>query len=303
VNDRKRTAENRTAALSWEDLRYFLVLAQQGTLSGTARALRVNHATVARHIARLEETLSQLLFDRHAEGYALTAAGEAVLAEVAVMRDAADAVLNRTAGGDGGLVRLTATRTLADSWLVEHLPSLRQRHPGICLEVLTESRNMSLARREADVAIRLAQPLDGDVIARPVATIGYRFFASPALRDAVLDGTPPSFIGFDNAAVPEAAWLNRHAAGRPFAFRSNSPLAQRAAAVAGYGVALLPCYLAAGAPGLVPVDLGEPPPAREAWLLVRRDLARLPRVRAVTAWLSDIFAAGAPLFSGVDDRQ
>src|SRR4051794_20719046 len=105
----------RTATLDWEDIRYFVALARHGTLSATSRALRVNHATVARRVASLETKLGRSLFDRRADGYVLTANGKALLEEAQAMDDAALSVLHRLDTGAelGGLVRLTATRVLA----------------------------------------------------------------------------------------------------------------------------------------------------------------------------------------------
>jgi len=85
----------RTAGLDWEDIRYFVALARHGSLSGTARALRVNHATVARRVASLETKLGRSLFVRRADGYALTADGKAVLDEAQAMDEAALSVLQR----------------------------------------------------------------------------------------------------------------------------------------------------------------------------------------------------------------
>src|SRR5262245_7246747 len=113
--------KKRTGRLDWEDVRYFVALARNGTLSATARSLRVNHTTVARRIASLEALLGRALFDRRATGYILTAAGKAVLAEGSVMDEAALAVLRRldTSSETSGLVRLAAGRVLAERFLIE----------------------------------------------------------------------------------------------------------------------------------------------------------------------------------------
>src|SRR5207253_2283583 len=112
--DKKRTAD-----LDWEDVRYFVALARYGTLSATARGLRVNHATVARRVTSLETLLGRALFERRADGYALTAEGKAVLDEASAMDEAALSVLRRLDAGAAlnGLVRLTAVRPLAESFL------------------------------------------------------------------------------------------------------------------------------------------------------------------------------------------
>ncbi len=285
------TVQKQTAALNWDDLRIFLELARTGSLSAAARALRISHATVGRRVAALEESLSRSLVERRADGYSLTTDGEAVFALADGMDERALAILRRAASRDGreagltGTVRLTTTQALADRFLTPRLGPFRARHPGIDLEVTVDNRSLSLARREADIAIRLARPRHGDLIARRLATIGYGLFAAA--------GAPDTVIGYDEALadLPEAVWLARHMAGRRVAFRSNSVQAQLAAAKAGFGVAMLPLWLVAEEPDLLPVPGGEPPLTREAWLVVHPDLRDVPRVRAVIEHLAALFTA------------
>lgn len=294
--------ENRTPRLDWEDLRYFVALARHGSLSATSRALRVNHATVARRIAGLEATLGRHLFDRRADGYALTAEGRAVLDSAKAMDEAALGVLNRLDAGTelSGLVRLTTARVLADGFLVRRLGPFRRCHPGIDIELITEARVLSLSRREADVALRLSRPTDSGLLGRPLAKIGFGFYAAPTYRKMLTAGRKPALIAYDEDSgfISEAAWLTRRFAGHRFAFRVNSQTSQAEAARAGLGVALLPHYLAAADRSLVPVDLGERPPERDLWLLMRPDLRRTPRVRAVADFLNELFRRERALLAG-----
>lgn len=286
--DRKRTAN-----LDWEDFRYFVGLARHGSLSATARILRVNHATVARRVASLETRLGRSLFDRRADGYALTAEGKAVLDEAQAMEEAALSVLRRLDTGTelSGLVRLTAARVLAEGFLVERLGDLHRRYPALDIELISDARVISLARREADIALRLGSPGDSELVGRRVARIAFGFYASPAWRDNHAKGQAHQLIGFDEQSdfIFEAAWLARQFPAARFVFRSNSQMSQAAAARAGFGVALLPRYLAINDPGLVKVSLGQRLPEREAWLLVRRDLVKVPRIRAVADYLAALF--------------
>lgn len=281
----------RTDAVDWEDLRHALALARAGTLSATARALGVNHATVSRRVAALEAALGRVLFDRRADGYALTADGQALVEEAAAMEAAALAAVSRLERGDGlaGLVRLTTTRALADGFLAPRLGVLAQAHPGLTLELVTGSRAFSLARREADLALRLGAPPDSALRGRRVATVGHAFYGAACWRGVA----EPPLIGFDpdSRGVPQAAWLDRFAAGRRFALRSDSWTTQAAAAAAGLGVALLPHYLAALHPALERLDLGAAPPPVELWLLIRPDLANVARVRAVADLLAGLCAS------------
>jgi DNA-binding transcriptional LysR family regulator len=285
--------KKRTAGLDWEDVRYFVALARRGTLSATARDLRVNHATVARRVASFEDALGRPLFDRRADGYTLTAEGKAVLDEARAMDEAALSVLRRLDAGTelNGLVRLTIGRVLAERFLIDRLRAFHARYPAIDLEIVGGSRVLSLARREADLALRYGSPKDSDLIARRVATIGFGLYASPGYRDKIATGTAPTFIGFDDESdfVAEAAWLAQQFGERRFSLRTSSQTTQAAAARAGFGVALLPRYVAAADPDLVAISLANRLPEREVWLIIRRDLRNVPRVRALTDYLVAVF--------------
>ncbi|KAA0684963.1 LysR family transcriptional regulator [Azospirillum brasilense] len=285
------TVHKQTATLNWDDLRVFLELARTGSLSAAARALRISHATVGRRVAALEEGLGCGLVERRADGYSLTLDGEAVFALADGMDERALAILRQVSSRGGreagltGTVRLTTTQALADRFLMPRLGPFRARHPGIDLEVTVDNRSLSLARREADIAIRLARPQRGDLIARRLAAIRYGLFA--------VVGAPDAMIGYDEALadLPEAVWLARHTAGRRVALRSNSLQTQLAAAKAGFGVALLPFWLVAGEPNLRPVPCAAPPLEREAWLVLHPDLRDVPRIRALIEHLVALFAA------------
>ncbi|MGB8187370.1 MAG: LysR family transcriptional regulator [Pseudolabrys sp.] len=288
--------------LDWEDVRYFVALARYGTLSATARGLRVNHATVARRVTSLETLLGRPLFDRRADGYALTAEGKAVLDEAHSMDDAALAVLRRLDAGTelSGLVRLAVGRVLAERFLIDRLRTFRKCYPAIDLELIGGSRFVSLARREADVALRDGLPKNSELVARRVAKITFGLYASPGYRDRLAAGDTPTFIGFDEESdfIAEAVWLERKFRDRRFSFRTNSQTTQAAAARAGYGVALLPHFVAADDRGLVQVSLAERLPERNLWLLIRRDLTKVPRVRAVADYLIDLFRRERQLLAG-----
>ncbi|MBP2300208.1 LysR family transcriptional regulator [Azospirillum picis] len=284
--------------LDWDDLRVFLELARAGSLSAAARRLRLSHATVGRRLAALEESLGRTLMERRPDGYVLTEEGEGVRALAEAMDERAQAIRRREGGqagaeaGLGGTVRLTMTQALADRFVIPRLGALRRAHPGLDLEVIADNRTLSLARREADLAIRLARPQRGDLVGRRLATLAYGLYAAPDASDAL--------VAYDEtmAELPEALWLARHCAGRRVAFRSNSVQGQLAAAVAGFGAALLPCLLADGVLGLERCPQPGPPLNREAWLLVHRDRCEVPRVRAVIEHLVAIFTDERPRLEG-----
>src|SRR3954468_24030652 len=159
--DKKRTEPD------WQDIRVFLALGRHGRLSAAARALSVNHATIARRIRALETTLREKLVERRPDGYVLTPAGTRTLAAASDMESAAE-TLGKGAVDDTprGLVRVNASPGLFQGFLLSRLAKLPAQYPGIDIDVATDLRHVSLERREADIAIRLGRPQDGDVIAR-----------------------------------------------------------------------------------------------------------------------------------------
>jgi DNA-binding transcriptional LysR family regulator len=291
MTDKKRSTQD--WSVDWEDIRFFTALARHGTLAATARALKVTHATVARRLASFEASLGRPVFTRSANGFTLNAAGAAALAEAAQMEMAAVALADKreVAGNIAGSVRITLARVLADGFLAERLAPLQARHPELDLELVATSRNLSLARREAEIALRLARPASGELLARRVMTLDYGFFAAPEYAARVVSGEPPAFIAFDAGSeyVPEAAWAQKFLTGRRVLLRANSQLSQALAARAGRGVALLPALIARSLGGLASVPFDESPPPRELWLLMRPDVARLARVRTVADYLVELF--------------
>ena len=287
------TDRKHTASIDWEDVRFFTALARHGTLAATARSLKVTHATVARRLASLESSIGRPLFTRGAEGFALNAAGAAALAEAAQMEMAACALSEKRERPDtiAGSVRITTARVLADGFLAERLAPLQARHPELDIELLATSRNLSLARREAEIALRLARPASGELLARRVVTLDYGFYAAPEYQRRLDSGEQPVFITFDDGSdfVPEAGWSRKFLNGRRVLLRANSQLSQALAARAGRGVALLPGVVARALGGLANIDFDERPPSRELWLLMRPDVARLARVRTVADHLVELF--------------
>lgn len=299
-----------TVGFDWDDLRVFVELARRGSLSAAARALGLTHATVGRRLATLEAALGLPLVERRRDGCVLTPESLSVLELATEMEAVADAIRRRGDGGPdlAGSVRLSATEAMADRFLIPRLGAFRARHPGIDLEVVTDNRVVSLARREADVAIRLARPVAGDLVTRRLGTMAYRLYAAPsylAERPSEPESAGGVFIAYDDtlADLPEAVWLAGYigdvGTGARVGFRSNSLQAQWAAARTGLGLALLPCWLADDDPALVPVETPVATPEREVWLLVHGDRREVPRVRAVIDHVVAVFTGEANRLAGL----
>lgn len=291
--DRKRTE------LDWEDLRVFLALARHGSLSAAARALGVNHATIARRIQSLESDVSDKLVERRPDGYVLTPAGTQVMTLVSDMEAAVQTIGRSGANSTpGGLVRVNASPALAHGFLAPRLAGIFALYPALDIDLATDIRAVSLERYEADIAIRLSRPTDGDVIARPLVTLGYGFYGTAAACACIEDGGEPTFVGFDeaDAHVPEASWLARQFPRARLVFRASNQFAQAMAARSGAGIALLPHYIGRAEAKLHACDLGTVPPNRDAWLVTRQRDRNSPAVRAVAEHIVRLFDAERPLF-------
>jgi len=291
-------AQKRTA-LDWEDVRVFAALARHGSLAAASRALSINHSTVSRRILALEKTMGQKLVERRPDGYVLTPAGGRALTSANEMESAA-AVLARGASDEGptGLVRINAPPTLTQAFLVERLATLCMKHPGLDIEVATDMRSVSLERRETDIALRLAKPQDGDVMAHHLITMRFGFFGTESVCELVEAGNNPIFVGFDeaNAYIPEAVWLRRQFPNARMSIRTNNQLTQAAAARTGAGLALLPYYIGLTFSDLRFCKIENEPFSREVWMVTRRQDQEKQSIRAISRFVGDIFTRERKLF-------
>ena len=285
----------------WDDLRTFLMIARHHTLSGAARALGVQQPTMGRRLEALEQRAGTKLLQKTPAGYVLTEAGEAVLGNVERIEAETVAVERQIAGKDvklEGTVRLTTLETLAAEVLSPVLAAFRLSHPFVQVEVVASSRSLSLTKREADVALRLAQFKQPDLVVRHVGDVAYGLYASPGYLER--SGMPDWGGGAhghtlvltepDLIETPEMRWLRSVAPQATVALVSNSRVVHRAAARDGLGIACLARYLGDGVPELVRLagpNTAGPTPVRELWLGVHGDMRHTPRIRAFTAALRD----------------
>jgi DNA-binding transcriptional LysR family regulator len=303
----EQTSAERQA--SWDDLRVVLAVSRAGSLSGAARALKLSHPTVFRRVRQIEARIGVRLFDRARAGYALTPAGDEMVAVASRLAGEVDALERRLAGRDlrpSGTVRLTTTDTLLFGPLAWLLAAFREAHPAITLEVAALNAMLSLSKREADVAIRPSSTAPESLVGRRLAGIAaavYRGATAPAeLGPSGLAGA--DWVAPDDSLsdLPLARWLADRGYDRRATLRANSLLALRDAARAGIGLALLPCYVGDADPGLTRV--GAPIAELESalWLLTHPDLRRVARIRAVVDGMAALLQPLRPLFEGRQPR-
>ena len=273
--------------LAWDDLLYVLSVGRAGSLSGAARALKVNHSTVFRRIGAIEAQLGVRLFDRHRDGYGPTAAGETVIELAEKLDDDVIALERKLAGEDlrpSGTVRVTTTDTLIDI-VVPLCGQFQDAFPEICVELVTGNQFLNLSRRDADVALRPSREPPETLHGRRVSSIafapyGSRSYLASAGSRAL--NRAHRWIGLDDTLSHLSAhkWLQENVQPERIAFKASSFLAIRRACTSDMGLALLPCYLADDLPELERVAPPIEALATDLWLLVHEDIRRTARVRA-----------------------
>ncbi|MFC0397476.1 LysR family transcriptional regulator [Paraburkholderia rhizosphaerae] len=276
----------------WENIRYFLAVARIGTLSGAARSLKVDHATISRRLSALEGEIEAILVERQPRACKLTPIGQRVFELAQQMEEGAHAIerfLDASRSPLSGKVTLSAPPVLVANFLVKHLAVFRRSNPGVQLSVSCEARQVSLSRREADVVLRLARPEEPTSVVRKLGRVSFGLYASkdyPHLHNP----SAWEFIAYDAGfvGVPQQKWLMRVAAKRPIACEISDINGHLVAARAGAGVAGLPDFLAAADAKLQRVTQSGEAFSRDIWMAVHRDLRRSPQIRAVMDFLVKI---------------
>lgn len=289
----------------WDDLRVTLAIAENGTLSGAATRLGISHPTLSRRLRAMERRLGTRLFDRAPSGLRLTPAGEEMRALAAQLRDDIAQLEQRIANRDNGAtgpVRLTAPDAVSEFLLPSILAEVCAENPGLTLDLVVANQVVSLAYRDADIALRVTNKPAESLRGRRVGTVAMAIYglSSLPIEDAAATPSGVPWIGFDAtlACSGPGLWVARNVAESDIRFRANTLPGAAQAVRAGMGYGVLPCFVAASMPELVRV--GEPLPelAVPLWLLVHSELARVPRIRRATQALAAKLEEAAPLLSG-----
>jgi DNA-binding transcriptional LysR family regulator len=275
-------------ALDWNHLRSILAVARSGTFAAAARRLGVNETTVARHVAAAERTLGARIFQRVAGGRLRpTDAGEVASTHAERIEQQVGALTGEIGGHDrhvAGNVRLTSVPLLVNRVFAPAAGELLRRHPRLRLELVADPADLSLGKREADVAVRLARPSgrQARAIARRIGRLDY-IVAVPAACAASEERRLPWITYVEEmSGLPQAAWMEARGAGSSSLVVNDAEAVIRAVA-AGLGRSLLPAGLTDRLHGIRLA--GESVLSREIWLLVHEDQRQLARVRATIEWI------------------
>jgi DNA-binding transcriptional LysR family regulator len=284
---------------AWDDVRVFLALWRARSLSAAASRLGVNASTVGRRLDALEAGLGVRLFDRTPDGVLPTDAAEQLLGYAEQVEHAANGLSGAVSGFEvapEGTVRLTATPAVAEDLIAPAIARLRKRHPGLVVDLDASVPYADLARREADIAVRLSRPTSGDLVSVKLADVPGVVAASQPLASSLgvlgaLGHAP--WVAWDASLghLPDARWVARHVPPSSVVLRTNSIGAMLRAAEKGAGVLLI-ATVQARARGLVEVKWTKrlreslsPTPVTSLWLVTHGVLRHVPRIAAVWTFL------------------
>ncbi|UQE74446.1 LysR family transcriptional regulator [Gordonia sp. PP30] len=275
-----------------DDLRYLLAVSGSRNRSAAAAALGVDASTVSRRIRALEQALGVPLIRQGPTGWELTDAGRAVAETARSIESAVDGAIRAVTGTAGdalrGNVRITAPDAFGTYFVAPALVRLRAAHPGLTVELLTATRELSVHQSGYDLAIAVGTPLGGRLVSEPISEYALGFYASadyladhgvPATVDDVRDH--PIIWYVDSLLQVGQLDLDKHLPGVTPRFMSTNVFAQVEATLAGGGVGLLPAFVADRHPGLRRVLRREVDVRLGYSLAAHRDRVTDPVVRAL----------------------
>lgn len=286
-------------AMDWNDLRYFLAVADEGSTLAAGRALRVSQTTVARRIAALEEALGLPLFEKRQAGYVLTPAGEGLIERAKLVETAAEGFAEASAAlhrDTSGMVRMTTQEIFANTLLGPMLRELHELHPEIVIEIDTQQDLLDLGAGEADVALRsTAGEAPAGTVGRNLCIDDWTLYCSreyaerhgiPRTRKDLLGH---AIIGGGGGKLWRhyEAWLKSLGLEGQVAMHHATSTGLLTAVRSGFGIAVLPCIVADADPDLIRCLPPRDDHNRSMWLLTHERVRHTPRVRLVIDFLYD----------------
>jgi DNA-binding transcriptional LysR family regulator len=283
------------------DLDDLIAIWRAGSLSTAAKRRGVAISTISRRIEALEIALKLRLVDRQAKGTKLTRHGEEIARAAEPMAEQL-ARVSRLADGlreQGGTlpVRLSATEFVISDVLAPALPALWAKGGDFPIHLQSQGDVVSLAARDADLAVRMSRPEGASLIIRKLPMLHLGFFASIDYigeRDRhQLDLAHEKLLIYDDSygRLPELDWLQSLGLHMSVSMRTGSTRGLMTAALSGAGIALLPKAIAQREDSLVGIETASNPPPRTPWLIVHRDLRSQQSIRMVHRWVLETFAA------------
>ena len=285
--------------LDWNDLRYFLAVARDGSTLAAARSLEVSQTTVARRIAALEQSLGLLLFEKRQDGYAISPAGEQLLGAAQNVDRSATEFAEAAAAQSRdltGTVRISTEEIYAITLFAPLLRELTETYPEILIDVDTDQEVRDLSAGQADVALRsTAGDQPAGVVGRLLCKDDWTPYCSRAYGER--HGVPTTFaelkhhrlIGGGGAKLwPKyQQWLEHVGLEKQVTMHQPTSTTLLSSIRAGIGIAVLPCIIADAEPDLVQCLPPRQNHGRQLWLLTHERVRHTPRVRVVIDFLYD----------------
>ena len=291
--------------MQWDDLTILLAIGRAGTLSGAAQALKLNHSTVFRRLNRIEEDMGVRFFERLPHGYAMTEAGEAATRAAERIDNEVHGLTRELLGRDlrlQGTIRVTAPEGISLYLLSPLLNRFCARHPEIRIDLAITSSHLELARREADLAVRVTEAPPDASLGRRLCRFAVGFYAS---REYLDNNPHGNFNDYDwlitqgsIERLPPTVWNRGTSQQARVGMTSDNSRLLVQAAEAGLGVIPLPCFWGDGQTELVRV-VDEPDEMRwDLWILTHPDLRKTARVRALMTFLYEGLQDSIDLIEG-----
>lgn len=298
----------------WNDLRFFLELSRQGKLVSAAKRLHVDHTTVSRRITALEKQLDVRLFDKSPRGYQLTDAGLRLLPMAEEIEARSTRLYQDIAGKDArlsGTVRVAMPEALGSLVISPRIADFLKVHPDIEIELVAETRRMSLSKREADIAINLARPESGRLIAWKLCDYRLKLYGERDYLNqhlpitSIEDLAAHSFVSYidDLIEMPELRFFESTIRNAHVVFRSSNVTAQFNAILNGTGLGLVHCFMAQNQDRLQIILPDEISVDRSYWLSVHEDLRHVARVDAVCDFVTRVLRDNRALMMGGAERK
>ncbi|WP_071795686.1 LysR family transcriptional regulator [Natronohydrobacter thiooxidans] len=252
--------------MDWDKLRIFHAVADAGSLTHAGDVLQLSQSAVSRQIRALEESLDTILFHRHARGLILTEQGELLFDATKTMSRTLESAAARIRDAEDevyGELRVTTTTGFGTLFLAPRLPALYAQYPDLKIDLMLEERVLDLPMREADVAIRMKEPSQADLIRKRLMTVNMRLYASTEYLRA--NGTPQALDdladfrlisqNISSQQVSVGAQLIRELTARPLrsSFTVNNYFGVLQAVLNHLGIGVLPDYVSEDFPDLVHV--------------------------------------------------
>ncbi|MEP3278944.1 MAG: LysR family transcriptional regulator [Stappiaceae bacterium] len=294
-----------THRINWDDLRFILAVAEEGTLAAAARSLGVNHTTVLRRINTFETANGIRLFQRLPTGYQLTAEGQEVV-ETGHSIDALVLQIERRITGTDlrleGTLRITTTDALLTKLINRHIPKFKQRHPNIKLDLSITNSMLNLTGRDADVAIRPSLKPPDALVGKRISGLAFCIYGTPdqISRAKNRSYSDCAWLGVSEsvASAPVGHWLDANVPERAIELKADTFLPLLDACENGLGIAALPCFLGDQSRHLVRLAAPIKKMENALWILTHEDLRRTARVRAFVKFISGSLREERALLEG-----